>query len=79
MLGFTIVPQAHASVIERLGSFHRAGHSGINFVIPILEQRRGMFYGAMEVDADGKRRNATKKTTQIDFREHIFLIFQNKV
>jgi len=71
MFGFSIVPQAHAIVIERLGNFNRVGHSGLNFVIPIIEKKRTMYSRALDVDVDGKRRVVTKLSTIIDLREQV--------
>ncbi|MGC8836918.1 MAG: SPFH domain-containing protein [Anaerolineae bacterium] len=71
MFGLQIIPQAYAIVVERLGRFHRVAHSGIRFVIPILESKRTIFYRALEVDVDGTRRVITKRTDLIDLREQV--------
>ena len=36
--GVRIIPQSKAYVIERLGSYNRTLHNGLNFVIPIIER-----------------------------------------
>ena len=36
--GIKIIPQSKAYVIERLGSYNRTLHNGLNFVIPIIER-----------------------------------------
>lgn len=36
--GVKIIPQSKAYVIERLGSYNRTLHNGLNFVIPIIER-----------------------------------------
>ncbi|AZR82079.1 SPFH domain-containing protein [Thiomicrospira sp. S5] len=38
-----IVPQAEQWVIERLGRYHKTLEGGINFIIPIIDQRRSKF------------------------------------
>jgi regulator of protease activity HflC (stomatin/prohibitin superfamily) len=38
--GFTIVQQAEAVVIERLGKYHRTLHSGMNVIWPIFDKAR---------------------------------------
>ena len=71
MLGFRIVPQAHAIVVERLGKFNRVLYSGIQFVMPFLEQTRPIYYRAIEITPDGKRTLITKRSHLIDLREQI--------
>ena len=36
--GIKIIPQSKAYVVERLGSYNRTLHNGLNFVIPIIER-----------------------------------------
>lgn len=38
-----IVPQAEQWVIERLGRYHKTLEGGINFIIPVIDQRRSKF------------------------------------
>ena len=33
-----IVPQAHAYVIERLGSYHATWHNGLHFKVPFIDR-----------------------------------------
>ncbi len=40
--GLVIVRQSEVMVIERLGSFHRVLESGINIIIPFIEQPRAI-------------------------------------
>lgn len=79
MFGFIIVPQAHAIVVERLGKFNRVIHSGLQFVIPILESKREIYMRALEVDVDGSRRIVTRRSYQIDLREQVLDFPQQSV
>ena len=36
--GVKVIPQSKAYVIERLGSYNRTLHNGLNFVIPLIER-----------------------------------------
>ena len=36
--GIRIIPQSKAYVIERLGAYNRTAHTGLNYVIPIIER-----------------------------------------
>ncbi len=36
--GLKIIPQSKAYVIERLGAYHKTLHTGLNYVIPIIER-----------------------------------------
>lgn len=58
MSGIRIVPQAQVMMIERLGRFHREAVSGLNFIIPFIDQTRRFF------SDQGFRRT-------IDLREHV--------
>ncbi len=71
MFGFRIIPQAHASVVERLGSFNRVIHNGVNFVIPFIESTRPIYFRALEVDVDGSRQVVTRRSHLIDLREQV--------
>ncbi|MBN1956300.1 MAG: paraslipin [Anaerolineae bacterium] len=79
MFGFIIVPQAHAIVVERLGKFHRVIHSGMQFVVPILEAKRNIYFRALEVDVDGRRRIVTRTSYLIDLREQVLDFPQQSV
>ena len=71
MLGFVIIPQANAIVIERLGRFNRVAHSGIRFIMPIFESKRRISYRSLEVDVSGLRKIVTKSSYLIDLREQV--------
>lgn len=71
MFGVRIIPEAHASVVERTGRFHRVIGSGVRFVIPFVEVTRPFYSRAMEIDVDGTRRIVTKRSHLIDLREQV--------
>lgn len=79
MLGINIIPQAHAVVVERLGQFHRVAHSGVRFIIPIIESKRSIYFRALQVDVDGKRKIITKLSYLIDLREQVLDFPQQSV
>lgn len=63
-----IVKQSTARVVERLGKFHRVLHSGVHFIIPIIE-RTGMLISLKERVADFPPQSVITKdnvTMQID-------------
>jgi len=69
--GLIIIPQAHAAVVERLGTFNRILPSGLHFIIPFLESVRPTFFRSLEIDVDGSRRIVTKRSPIIDLREQV--------
>jgi regulator of protease activity HflC (stomatin/prohibitin superfamily) len=79
MLGFIIVPQAHAIVIERLGQFNRVAQSGLQFIFPFIEAKRYIFTRVQDVDVDGRRRTVSRNTYLIDLREQVLDFPQQSV
>lgn len=43
--GIRIIQQSEVMIIERLGRYHKTLHSGINIIIPIIDQPRGQQWG----------------------------------
>ena len=68
---FKIVGQAEVLVVERLGRFHRVARSGLNILIPFLEQPRAINVRYAEADVGGVKRIAARTTTRIDLREQV--------
>ena len=60
--GFRVVQQSQVMVIERLGSYSRTLSSGLNIIVPIVDQPRE----AIWVTDTG-----IKKTTRLDMRETV--------
>ncbi|GHE21833.1 SPFH domain-containing protein [Halomonas urumqiensis] len=68
--GLVIVRQSEVMVIERLGSFHRLLESGINIIVPFIEQPRAITmirYRKMGEDYQA----ITSNETRIDRRETV--------
>lgn len=72
MFGINIVPQGTAIVVERLGKFHRVLHSGVHYVIPILEKKRKMYIAAYKTSLEGINRVVSELSDLIDLREQVF-------
>lgn len=72
VLGFRIVQQAEAVVVERLGSYHRTLDSGINFIVPLLDQPREIDWRYTLTDLDGKTIVKKQRITRIDLRETVY-------
>src|SRR5438477_5643910 len=68
---FKVVGQAEVLVVERLGRFHRVARSGLNILIPFLEQPRAIDVRFLEADVGGQKRIAARTTTRIDLREQV--------
>lgn len=70
--GFIIVKQAETIVIERLGKFHRLLTSGINIIIPFLDQPRTMEWRFIQVLPGGKSIVRIRRVSRIDLRETVY-------
>ena len=66
-----IIGQAEVMVIERLGSFHRVGRSGLNILIPLIERPKSLDVRYLESDVGGVKRITSGSTTRIDLREQV--------
>lgn len=71
-LGFRIVQQAETIVVERLGSYHRTLDSGVNFIIPLLDQPRQVEWRYTVTDVDGRMIVRKEKIIRIDLRETVY-------
>lgn len=77
--GLTIVPQSETKVIERLGRYNRTLDSGLNVIIPFIEQPREIYsryqYESMrftEEGSDAGRAFVVKRSSKIDLREQVY-------
>ncbi|MGI6719027.1 MAG: SPFH domain-containing protein [Bacteroidales bacterium] len=62
--GIKIVPQSQMVIVERLGKYNRTLNSGINIILPIIEQAKETVI---------RRQNGSMgKTTRIDMREQVY-------
>lgn len=70
--GITIVQQAEALVIERLGQYHRTLEPGINVIWPIIDRPRVIEWKYSQVTPDGDILVTRRRLTKIDLRETVF-------
>ncbi|HET7632130.1 MAG TPA: stomatin-like protein [Gemmatimonadaceae bacterium] len=68
---FKIIGQAEVMVVERLGRFNRLARSGLNILIPFIEQPREIAVRFSETDVGGQRRIAAHTAARIDLREQV--------
>lgn len=69
-----IIPQGTTMVIERLGRYHKTLKSGINIVIPFIDQPKTIDWSvANPFEGDDKpEKRIRMRTTKIDLREQIY-------
>lgn len=70
--GFKVVKQAEVMIIERLGKFEKILDSGIHFIIPIIEEPRGVFWKQVTRGIDGRTYSIIAERQRIDLRECVF-------
>ncbi|MBQ2421909.1 MAG: hypothetical protein II285_02885, partial [Flavobacteriales bacterium] len=70
--GIRIVQQSEVMIIERLGRYHKTLHSGINVIIPVIDQPRPILWRfTSEVPGGGVIvRHVSKE--RIDLRETVY-------
>lgn len=70
--GIIIIKQAETMVIERLGKYERILESGINLIIPIIDNPRAIDWRYIKTDISGVNYVASQKTNKIDLREIVY-------
>ena len=70
--GLTIVRQAECMVIERLGRYHATFSSGINVMIPILDNPRDVNWRYVQETGRGQKILINKTVKRIDLRETVY-------
>jgi regulator of protease activity HflC (stomatin/prohibitin superfamily) len=68
---FKIVGQAEVMVIERWGKFNRIARSGLNILIPFMEQPKSIDVRFFEADVNGVKKITAGSTSRIDLREQV--------
>ena len=68
---FKVIGQAEVMVIERLGRFNRIARSGLNILLPIIEQPRSIDVRYYESDVSGIKRITAASTVRIHLREQV--------
>ena len=70
--GIRIIQQSEVMIIERLGRYHKTLHSGINVIIPIIDQPRSILWRyAQEIPGAGVVVRHVSKD-RIDLRETVY-------
>ena len=67
-----IVKEQESMVIERFGSYKGTLTSGINFIIPVMDRPRPIFWRYKKTDVSGIEYVITAERTTIDLREQVF-------
>ena len=71
LMGFTIIQQSETKVVERLGKYNRTRTSGINFILPIIDQARSV-YSRIERNGPNGTVVVTRLSDKIDLREQVY-------
>ena len=70
--GIRIVKQSEALIVERLGKYHKTLESGINIIIPIIDQPRQISWRYSETGFNGDVISVFKMIDRIDLRENVY-------
>ena len=70
--GIRIVKQSEAMIVERLGKYHKTLESGINIIIPIIDQPRQISWRYSETGFNGDVISVFKMRDRIDLRENVY-------
>ncbi|MGH8622030.1 MAG: SPFH domain-containing protein [Burkholderiales bacterium] len=71
--GIRIVQQAQTMVIERLGKYNRTLSSGINLIVPMIDQPREIDWHHAVATPGGETFTRRYKTIKIDLRETVYV------
>lgn len=72
MKGLHIVQQSQVRIVERLGRYHKTLNSGVNIIIPIVDQTRGIKWRYLAKDPSGRTIYHDKYVSTIDLRETVY-------
>lgn len=70
--GVRIIKQSETSIVERLGRYHRTLNSGINIIIPIVDQPRKITWRYVQEGFDGQKIVRFRSKDRIDLRETVY-------
>ncbi len=70
--GIIVIKQAEVMMIERLGKYDRTLESGLNFIIPIIENSRQIVWKYEKTNFKGEGIWVTEKINRIDLREAVY-------
>jgi len=67
-----VVKQAECMVVERFGKYKDTLQAGINFIIPVMDKPRAIYWRSKRTDISGVEYVMTVQKTNIDLREQVF-------
>lgn len=70
--GIVVIRQAETMIVERLGRYHKTLESGINIILPIIDQPRLIDWRYVKTDPTGKYAYMHSRTPRIDLRESVY-------
>ncbi len=70
--GIIIIRQAEVMVIERLGKYSRTLQSGLNFIIPVVDNPRSIMWKYSQTDVNGASIVVNKVVKRVDLRETVY-------
>ncbi|MCD6379249.1 SPFH/Band 7/PHB domain protein [bacterium] len=70
--GITVVRQAEAMVVERLGKYHKTLSSGINIIVPVFDRAKKINWRYVKETSDGTKYYLVKVLSRIDLRENVY-------
>ncbi len=71
--GIRVVQQAQTVVIERLGKYHRTLSSGMNLIVPVIDQPREIDWHHAVSTPAGESFTRRYRTIKIDLRETVYV------
>ncbi len=70
--GIIIVRQAEVMVVERLGKYNKVLRSGLNFIIPVVDNARSIMWKYSKTDVNGANIVINKVVKRVDLRETVY-------
>ncbi len=70
--GFKVVQQAEVMIIERLGKFKKILGPGLHFIIPVIDNPRGIYWKHVQKGSNGKVYGYYVVKDRIDLRECVY-------
>ena len=70
--GIIIVRQAEVMVVERLGKYNKILRSGLNFIIPVVDNARSIMWKYSKTDVNGANIVINKVVKRVDLRETVY-------
>ncbi len=67
-----IIPQSETRIVERLGRYDRTLESGVNLIIPVIDQPRVFIVRRTARDVMGNSYSSFAQTHKIDLREQVY-------